>query len=116
MKKRIKSEFETIDMAEKAAIALNKKLPFIKKIHVYPLNPESVNITEHHEKHFTLLPTAVTSMNYITALVETDYNFEDIPEEKQRQTSFVEFNCDEQYIYAAEQVLIQMGGSSITAS
>lgn len=31
MKKLIKSEFETIDMAEKAAIAINKKLPFIKK-------------------------------------------------------------------------------------
>lgn len=55
-------------------------------------------------------------MNYITALVETDYNFEDIPEEKQRQTSFVEFTCDEQYIYAVEHILIQMGGSSITAS
>lgn len=116
MKKLIKSEFETLDMAEKAAIAVNKKLPFIKKIHVYPLNPESVDITENHEKRFTLLPTAVTSMNYITALVETDYNFEDIPEEKQRQTSFVEFTCDEQYINAVEHVLIQMGGSSITAS
>lgn len=116
MKKFIKAEFENIDMAEKAAIAVNKKMPFIKGIHIYPLHPESVQLTQSHAERFTLLPTAVASMNYITALVETDYNFEDISEESQRQTSFVEFTCDDNVSFEAEQILIQMGGSTSVTS
>ncbi len=117
MKRIIKSEFETLDFAEKAAIELNKKIPSIKGIHVYPMNPESVMITdEPHEMHFTLLPTAVTSMNYITALVETEYNFEDIEESKKRKTSFVEFACDANVSRDAEQILLQMGGSPVIPS
>lgn len=117
MRRTIKAEFETLDFAEKAAIELNKRIPSIKGIHVYPLNPESVMINnESHEKHFTLLPTAIASMNYITALVETDYNFEDIEEDKKRQTSFVEFACDNISVHDAEQILLQMGGSPVIPS
>lgn len=110
MKQTIKAEFETLDSAERAAVAISKNISSARGTHVYPKNPESVQLTIPHEKRYTLLPTAVASMNYITALVETDYNFEDMNEEKQRQTSYAEFSCDSKDYHNAEQIILQMGG------
>lgn len=111
MKQIIKAEFDTLDSAEHAAVAISKNIPSARGIHIYPKNPESVQLTIPHEKRYTLLPTAVASMNYITALVETDYNFEDISEEKKCQTSYAEFSCDSKNMHNAEQIILQMGGS-----
>ena len=111
MKQTIKAEFDTLDSAERAAVAISRNIPSAKGIHVYPVNPESVQITIPHEKRYTLLPTAISSMNYITALMETDYNFEDISEEKKRQTSYAEFSCDSKNVRNAEQIILQMGGT-----
>lgn len=116
MNKFIKAEFETFDDAEKAAISLNKQLHIIDRIHVYPKYPESIQLTIPHEKRFTLLPTAVTSMNYFTLLVETEYNFENISEERKRQTSFIEFECDDSAASEAEKLLIGMGASFVSPS
>ncbi|MGN0631108.1 MAG: hypothetical protein ACI4JN_07260 [Ruminococcus sp.] len=111
MKQTIKAEFDTLDSAERAAVAISRNIPSARGIHVYPENPESVQLTIPHEKRYTLLPTAIASMNYITALVETDYNFEDISEEKKRQTSFAEFSCDSKNVRSAQQIILQMGGT-----
>lgn len=116
MNKFIKAKFDTFDDAEKAALSLNKHLNITDKIHVYPKYPESVQLTIPHEKRFTLLPTAVTSMNYYTLLVETEYNFENISEERKRQTSFIEFECDDSSVSDAEKLLIGMGASFVYPS
>lgn len=116
MKQTVIAEFETLDSAERAAVAISRNVPSAKGIHVFPENPESVQLTIPHEKRYTLLPTAIASMNYITALVETEYNFEDMREDKKRQRSYAEFSCDIKNIHSAEQIILQMGGIPKTES
>ncbi len=116
MRRKITAEFDTFDAAEKAALEIRRKFSDTKILSVRPLHPESIRLTHRHKKRFTLLPTAVTSMNYITALVETDYNYEDMNEVQKRQTSSAVLLCSERNRDAAEKIVIGKGGKIILPS
>lgn len=110
MRHKIEAEFDTFDAAEAAAFSIKRKLKGTDIVFVRPKQPESIRLSRPAGKRFTLLPTAVTSMNYITALVETDYNYEDLSEVQKRQTSSIRLICDEHSAHAAEKIIIQRGG------
>lgn len=116
MRRKITAEFETFDAAEMAAYEIRRKFPDARILSVRPKHPESMRLTRWHGKRFTLLPTAVTTMNYITAVVETDYNYEELNEIQKRQTSSAVILCRENEIAPAESLLISKGGSILPPS
>ena len=116
MKRRIKAEFDTFDLAEAAAMTARKTFHGTKIQLIRPEHPESIRLSRSLKRRFTLLPTAVTSMNYVTAVVETDYNYEDMNEVQKRQTSTMQIICDDEYTDAAEAVILQRGGTLLPPS
>lgn len=111
MRETIQAEFENLDSAEAAAHAIKKQIHDAKITAVYPEHPESIRLTRPHSRRFTLLPTAVLSQNYITALIETEYGFEDLNEIQKRQTSMVQLVCDSESVPAAHRTLTGHGGT-----
>ncbi|MBQ8514824.1 MAG: hypothetical protein IJ496_05445 [Ruminococcus sp.] len=111
MKETIQAEFENLDSAEAAARAIKKQIHDAKIMAIYPEHPESIRLTRPHSKRFTLLPTAVLSQNYITALIETEYDFEDLNEVQKRQTSMVQLVCGHASVPAAHRILTGQGGT-----
>ncbi|MGN0593237.1 MAG: hypothetical protein ACI4JQ_08320 [Ruminococcus sp.] len=111
MRQTIQAKFENYDTAEAAAFAVKKRLHDTQIIAIYPEHPESIALTHPHPKRFTLLPTAVLSQHYITALVETEYNYEDLSEVQKRQTAHLQIVCNTESIPAAYRILTAWGGS-----
>lgn len=116
MKRRITAEFDTFDAAEMAAAEIKRRYPDARILSVHPEHPESIRLTRWHGKRFTLLPTAVTTMNYITAVSETDYNYDELNEVEKRQTSHAVLICSEKDAEPAERLLIGKGGNIMPPS
>ncbi|MBQ8687750.1 MAG: hypothetical protein IJ512_04265 [Ruminococcus sp.] len=116
MRQTIQAKFENLDTAEAAASAVRKHLQATEILAVYPEHPESIRLTHPHPRRFTLLPTAVLSQNYITALVETEYNFEDLSEIQKRQTSVIQLLCEEQFVPEAHKIITARGGTILPPS
>ncbi|MBQ8725013.1 MAG: hypothetical protein IJY74_05000 [Oscillospiraceae bacterium] len=116
MRRKINAEFDTFDLAENAAYAVRRSSKGAKIQFIRPDHPESIRLSRSLRKRFTLLPTAIASMNYITALTETDYNYEDLNEVQKRQTSTIQLICDEGAAHAAEAIIIQKGGTILPPS
>ncbi len=113
MQQTIHAYFENLDTAEAAAFAVKKQVQHTEILSVKPRHPESTRLTQGTHERFTILPTAIAFPNYITALVKTEYNFEDMRETDKRQTSDVLILCDADSIPAAENILIAHGGTML---
>lgn len=116
MRQTVQAKFENFDTAEAAAFAVRKQLDTAEILSVFPEHPESIELTHPHPIRFTLLPTAVASQHYITALVETEYNYEDLNEIQKRQTSIVQLLCDDAVIPEAHKIITARGGTILPPS
>ncbi len=116
MQQTIRAEFENFDTAEAAAFAVKKQLHSAEIITVRPDHPESLRLTFSHPTRFTLLPTAVLSQNYITALIETEYNYENLNEIQKRQTTAVQIVCNTESVEKAHGILTAHGGRILPPS
>ncbi len=117
MEHKLIAKFDTFDDAERTAIEISRRIYGTKILSVRPNQPESLRLTQHHGNRFTLLPTAIMSLNYITALVESDYDFEDMNEPQKRQTSTAVIMCrNKSSAEAAKKIVIGKGGNLILTS
>ncbi len=110
MRQYINAKFDTFDAAESAAMAVKHNLRDAEVVFVRPESPHSLSLTRNMH-HFTLIPTAVTSMNYYTILQDNDYNYKKLNEIERRQTSHIRLTCDASSLSEAESLIIAKGGT-----
>lgn len=110
MRQYINAKFDTFDAAEAAAMAVKRFIGDTDIVFVRPENPLSLRLTRNLH-HFTLIPTAVTSMNYYTILQDNDYNYRKLNEIERRQTSDIRIACESSSLPTAESLIIAKGGT-----
>lgn len=110
MRQYINAKFDTLDAAEAAATAVKRALGDAGIVFLRPESPHSLRLTRKL-RHFTLIPTAVTSMNYYTILQDNDFNYRKLNEIERRQTSDLRLVCDSSSLPRAESLIIAKGGT-----
>ncbi len=113
MKHLLTAKFDTYDAAETAARAVSHEVPDTEILYVRPRHPESMRLSRPKARRFTLVPTAVTTMNYYTLLIEREPSFGNLSEVQKRQTADIGISCTAECLKKAESIIIGKGGSII---
>lgn len=110
---RVTAEFEAPEMAESA----------LKKIRENVRGVYSTNFVYNRRSNeaerlrgatiYTILPTAVTRPNYLTATLESPASEDVIPEPARSKKTTVFIVCDGSGIHQINSILTSMGGSNI---
>lgn len=111
---RISAEFETPELAESAIHRVRASVPVRSANMVYNKSSEEA-VKLRNGTVWTLLPTAVTSYNYYTAVVERPVNEDAIPEPQRRRNTTAYILCNDEQTENVKAVLNAMGGLNIKA-
>lgn len=110
---RVTAEFEAPESAE---LALKKIRESVRG--VYSTNFVYNRISDRAERLrngtvFTVMPAAVTSQNYMTAVMESPSTEDVIPEPSRSRKTTVFIVCDGSGTHEINSILTSMGGSNI---
>ena len=110
---RITAEFESPEFAEDALGRIRKSVQG-----VYSTNYVYERISDKTEKYshgtmYSILPTAVTTHNYLTAVLESPASRDIIPEQRKKRKTTVFIVCDGSCSNDISSILTAMGGSNI---
>lgn len=109
---RVSAEFETPELAENAIHRVKESVPVRSASMVYnKASDEAVRL--RNGTVWTVLPTAVTSYNYITGVLEYPATENAIPEPDRRRNTTAYIMCEEENIDKVKSVLNAMGGLDI---
>lgn len=109
---RISAEFETPELAETAIMRI-KESTAVKSVNmVYNKSAEKA-VKLQNGTIYTLLPTAVTSYNYYTAVMESPASEDIIAEPERRRNTTVYIVCDDENLGNVKSVLNAMGGLNV---
>ncbi len=109
---RVSAEFETPELAESAIHKVRENVNIRSASMVYnKASDEAVRLK--NGTVWTILPTAVTSYNYVTGILEYPATDSAIPEPEQRRNTTAYILCDEENTATVKSVLNAMGGLSI---
>lgn len=109
MLKNIKAEFPEYDLAENASRKIRKNLNGIRKIKISS-DCKAVNLNEN-DYFFRLIPTAVTTQNYITIPVISDLN----ENQNISHKSHLNIICTEEVSPSVHRLLTSSGGINISS-
>ncbi len=109
---RISAEFETPELAETAIHRVRESVPVRSASMTYnKASDEAMKL--RNGTIWTVLPTAVTSYNYMTDVMESPASEDIIPEPDRRRNTTAYRMCEEEHIDTVKSVLNAMGGLSI---
>jgi len=109
---RISAEFETPELAETAIHRVRESVPVRSASMTYnKASDEAMKL--RNGTIWTVLPTAVTSYNYTTAVMESPASEDVIPEPDRRRNTTAYIMCEEEHLDKVKSVLNAMGGLSI---
>ena len=113
---RVTVEFENIDMAEIAAKRVKSTLKGVKRSgFIYNRKAEKTAFYDHN-RHYTILPLAATTFNYITASIEYDMTEDIIKEPERNRKTMLYILCEESEAENVSSILNAMGGLNITTN
>ncbi len=114
MIERISAEFESPELAE---LAIKKARETVGSIYSSGLmynrrSDEAVKL--RGGCIYTIIPTAVTTHNYITAVMESPASEDVIPEPSRRRNTRIYVICDKEKAEGVRRAFNSMGGLSVT--
>lgn len=109
---RVSAEFETPELAENAIYRIREKVPVKSANMVYNKSSDEA-MKLRNGTVWTLLPTAVTSYNYATGLLESPATEDVIPEPERRRNTTAYIMCEDENLDTVKSVLNSMGGLNI---
>ncbi len=110
MLKSIKAEFEQFDSAEIASRKIRKNVSGIRKIKI---TSHRMSKSSTDNSYFRLIPTAVTTQNYITLSVNSTGR--NLIEPKTIQTTLLTVICTEEVSARVHSIITSSGGISISS-
>lgn len=109
---RVSAEFETPELAENAIHRVRESVPVQSASMVYnKASDEAVRL--RNGTVWTVLPTAVTSYNYVTGVLESPTTEDVMPEPERRRNTTAYIMCDEENTDTVKSVLNALGGLEI---
>jgi len=113
---RVSGEFETADIAEIVSGRIKSGVKGIKRTGiVYNREATALDGIEHKTR-YTLLPTAVTTQNYFTAVIESDISKSMIEEPKLRSNAYLYIICDAESANNVRSLMLSFGGMKVKVS
>ncbi|MDE5583800.1 MAG: hypothetical protein K2J08_08850 [Ruminococcus sp.] len=109
---RISAEFETPELAETAIMRLRSSTNVRSVNMVYNKSAEKATRLQNGTM-YTILPTAVTSYNYYTAVMESPASEDVVSEPERRRNTTVYIVCNEEDSGNVKSVLNAMGGLNV---
>lgn len=110
MLKTIQAEFEQFDSAENASRKLRRNVNGIRKIKI---TSHRMSKKTGHDTYFRLIPTAVTTQNYVTLSVTSSSGA--LSEPKLIQTTLLTVICTEEVSAQVHSILTSSGGIGISS-
>ena len=109
---RISAEFETPELAETAIHRVRESISIRSANMVYNKSSDEA-VKLRNGTVWTLLPTAVTSYNYCTAVMEYPATEDVIPEYERRRNTTAYIMCEDEQTENVKSVLNAMGGLNV---
>lgn len=113
---RVSGEFETADIAEIVSGRIKSGVKGIKRTGIV-YNREAASWEGfEHKTRFTLLPTAVTTQNYFTAVMESEISKSMMEEPKLRGNAYLYIICEAESADNVRSLMSAFGGMKIKVS
>lgn len=113
---RVMVEFENIDMAEIAAKRVKESVKSARKTgFIYNKKAEKTAFYDKN-RHYTILPLAATTFNYITASIEYEMTEDTVEEPKRNRRTMLYIICEDDDCENVKSILSAMGGLNISYS
>lgn len=110
---RVSAEFEAVELAEAALGRIKESVGDIYKTGIV-FNKKSNEASKlRHGITYTVLPTAVTTYNYITAVMESPASEDVIPEPQRRRTAMAYVICEHTSNNNVSAILNALGGLNV---
>jgi len=116
MAARISAEFETPDLAEFALKRVKSSLEGIHSTNLIYNRSSERAMKLQNGSIYTIIPTAVTSYNYLTAVMESPAAIDVIKEPYRSQKTIINVICEEESVNNVKSILGAMGGLKVTQS
>lgn len=113
---RITGEFETADIAEIVSGRIKSSVSGIRRTGIIYNHEANTLNGFKHKKKFTLLPTAITSQNYFTAVMESDISVDMIEEPRRRINAYLYIICESESANNVKSLMSAFGGMQIKVS
>ncbi len=113
MLSRVSAEFETPDLAEAAVRKVKERCSTVHSAGI--ISSRTAEKASHLNSGtvYTVIPTAVTSHNYYTSVLESPAAADVVPEPKRSRKASMYIVCDSMDINNVCAVLNAMGGSKL---
>ena len=113
MLSRVSAEFETLDLAEAAVRKVKERCKSVHSAGIISNRSAEKAAGLQGGRIYTVIPTAVTSHNYYTAVMESPASKDTVAEPYRRRNASMYIVCDSEDINSVCAVLSSMGGSRI---
>ena len=111
---RISAEFETPDMAEIALKRVKDTVPGVHSTNVIYNKASEQAVKLRHGSIYTIIPTAVTTHTYFTAVMESPASKDVIEEPKRNRKAVIYVICEKESVENIRAILNSMGGLNIS--
>lgn len=110
---RVSADFENTDMAELAARRLKESISGVLRTG-YLFDRRAERLGNYvNKKHYTLLPMALTTFNYFTAVIESQVSENSVKEPYLRRNTTLYVICEEENEANVRSVLNALGGINV---
>lgn len=113
---RVSGEFETADIAEIVSGKIKSGVNGIKRTGIVYSREATALDGIDRKTRFTLLPTAVTTQNYFTAVMESDISKSMIEEPRFRSNAYIYIICEAESAMNVKSLMSAYGGMKIKVS
>lgn len=113
MVSRVSAEFEAPELAEASLHRIKQGITGIHRTGIIYNKRSEESVKLRNGTLYTIIPTAVTTFNYITAVIESPASEDVIPEPSRSRTTKAYVICENDSINNVKAVLNAMGGLNI---
>lgn len=110
---RVSAEFESPELAEASLHKIKEGIMGIYRTGIIYNKRSEEAMKLRHGTLYTIIPTAVTTFNYITAVVESPSSEDVIPEPSRSRTTKAYVICEADSVNNIKAILNAMGGLNI---
>lgn len=112
---RVSAEFETPDMAEIALKKIKETVPGIHSTNMIYNKTSDLALKLRNGNIYTIIPTAVTTHTYLTAVMESPASEDVIQEPLRSRKTIIYVICESEGVNHIRSLLSAMGALKITA-
>lgn len=113
MVSRISAEFESPELAELAVSTIRNRIGGVYSTGLMYNKTSDRALSIRNGSIYTIIPTAVTTHNYITAVMESPASEDTIPEPSRSRTTRIYIVCASDKAKEASSIFSAMGGLSV---